>query len=45
MENDKTASWLVIITFLAISLAITFAFLELKELQSNNLFSPIDKLF
>ncbi len=33
MEDDKTAGWLVIITFLAISLAIAFAVFELTQLQ------------
>lgn len=33
MENDKTAGWLVIITFLAFALATAFAFIELQELQ------------
>jgi hypothetical protein len=45
MENDKTAGWLVILTFLAFSLAIMFAMFELNELQANNLFKPIEKLF
>ena len=45
MENDKTAGWLVILTFLAFSLAIMFASFELNELQLNNLFKPIEKLF
>ena len=34
MEDDKTAGWLVIITFLALSLAIAFAVFELTELQN-----------
>lgn len=33
MENDKTAGWLVIITFLGFALAIMFAIFELQELQ------------
>jgi hypothetical protein len=39
MENDKTAGWLVIITFLALALAIMFAVFELTELQADNLFT------
>ena len=34
-DNDKTASWLVIITFLALALAIMFAVFELTELRDN----------
>ena len=45
MENDKTAGWLVIITFIAFALAIMFAIFELNELTANNLFTPVDKLF
>ena len=45
MENDKTAGWLVILTFLAFAVAIMFAMFELQELQANNLFKTIDKLF
>ncbi len=45
MENDKTAGWLVILTFLAFAVAIMFAIFELQELQANNLFKTIDKLF
>jgi hypothetical protein len=33
MEDDKTAGWLVIITFLALALAIAFAMFELTQLQ------------
>jgi hypothetical protein len=33
MEDDKTAGWLVIITFLALALAISFAVFELLQLQ------------
>jgi hypothetical protein len=39
MENDKTAGWLVIITFLAFAVAIMFAVFELQELQADNLFT------
>lgn len=34
MEDDKTAGWLVIITFLALALAIAFAAFHLTELQA-----------
>jgi hypothetical protein len=44
MENDKTAGWLVILTFLAFSVAIMFAMFELNELTANNLFTAT-KLF
>jgi hypothetical protein len=44
MENDKTAGWLVIITFLAFAVAIMFAIFELQELQADNLFNDV-KLF
>jgi len=44
MENDKTAGWLVILTFLGFALAIMFAVFELNELTepvvtSNELFT------
>ena len=39
MDDDKTASWLVIITFLALATAIMFAFFELSELKDQNLFT------
>jgi hypothetical protein len=44
MENDKTAGWLVIITFLAFAVAIMFAIFELQELTADNLFNDT-KLF
>ncbi len=33
MENDKTAGWLVILTFLGFALATMFAVFELNELS------------
>ncbi len=44
MENDKTAGWLVIITFLAFAVAIMFAIFELQEFQADNWFTDA-KLF
>jgi hypothetical protein len=44
MENDKTAGWLVIISFLAFSLAIMFAVIELNELTDDTM-TVADKLF
>jgi hypothetical protein len=44
MENDKTAGWLVIITFLAFAVAIMFAIFELNEITDPNLFTAT-KLF
>lgn len=44
MENDKTAGWLVIITFLGFAVAIMFAIFELQELTADNLFTD-QKLF
>lgn len=44
MENDKTAGWLVILTFLAFALATMFAVFELNELTADNLF-PNSELF
>ena len=44
MENDKTAGWLVIITFLGFAVAIMFAIFELQELTADNLFNDT-KLF
>lgn len=44
MENDKTAGWLVIITFLGFAVATMFAVIELQELQADNLFTD-QKLF
>jgi hypothetical protein len=38
MEDDKTASWLVIITFLALAAAVLFAVFHLIELKDPNLF-------
>ncbi len=38
MEEDKSFSWLVIITFLAWVAAIMFATMELLELRANDLF-------
>jgi len=38
MENDKTAGWLVIITFLAFALAIMFGLFEYKELSADDQF-------
>jgi predicted membrane channel-forming protein YqfA (hemolysin III family) len=39
MEDDKTASWLVIITFLALATAILFAVFHLIELKDQALFT------
>jgi|HubBroStandDraft_1064217.scaffolds.fasta_scaffold2494190_2 hypothetical protein len=39
MEDDKTASWLVIITFLALAAAVLFAVFHLIELKDPNLFT------
>ena len=36
MENDKTAGWLVILTFLAFAVATMFAIFELQEFQADN---------
>jgi hypothetical protein len=45
MENDKTAGWIVILTFLAFALAIMFAMFELQDLQAMDWFKSIDRLF
>jgi len=39
MDDDKTASWLVIITFLALAAAVLFAVFHLIELKDPNLFT------
>ena len=39
MDDDKTTSWLVIITFLAFAAAILFAVFELTELKNQDLFT------
>jgi|GEM_PF-7025690 hypothetical protein len=39
MDDDKTASWLVIITFLALAAAILFAVFHLVELKDPSLFT------
>ena len=44
MENDKTAGWMVIITFLAFALATMFAAFELNELTDDTM-TVTDKLF
>ncbi|HEX3135502.1 MAG TPA: hypothetical protein VHX44_18205 [Planctomycetota bacterium] len=44
MEDDKTAGWLVIITFLGFAVATMFAIFELQEITADNLFTDT-KLF